>query len=305
MTDQSRCSSRWSLRPSGFGWAYAGLCLVVFLLAVNYGNNLVYGLCFLLIGLGLNALLLGYGNVKDIQVRFLRTEPAFAGESARFVFTASEPDGRDRWGLVLGSVAADSRSVFSLQSDGVSSVALDVATGARGRLVLSDLQLASRYPLGLARFRRLLSVDSALPTCLVYPAPKGAAPLPSPERASGREASVDASDPAGARAYRAGDSLSQIDWKASARSTEILTKEFDGGDRLPALWLDLATTPGEDLEAQLSLLCAWVLESQRHGLVFGLRLPGWEAEPAADRGHVMRCLRALALYGLSDAGGEA
>lgn len=52
------------------------------------------------------------------------------------------------------------------------------------------------------------------------------------------------------------------------------------------------------IEERLSRLCAMVLEAERRGLGYGLRLPGREIEPGRGGEHMGRCLKELALYGL-------
>ncbi len=49
------------------------------------------------------------------------------------------------------------------------------------------------------------------------------------------------------------------------------------------------------VEARLSRLCAWVLQADRLGLDYGLRLPGNEVRPGSGEAHKRRCLEALAL----------
>lgn len=272
------------------------MTLVTFLLAVNYGNNLVYGLCFLLVGLALVALFLGYRNFSGLSLRFLGAQPVFGGQSITFRFAVATSSHRDHWGLRLTCPDRDAWTDFHLVPGGDDEVGLPVPSEGRGLLSLSRLRLASRFPLGLIEYRLDLPQGAVAPTCLVYPALNGDPTLPEPHASTGFQALPEATDPAGARPYSAGDPVSWIDWKASARSMSLMTKEFDGGDRRPALWLDFEMTAGSDLEDRLSQLCAWVVEAQRHGVSFGLALPGFRSDLAADRRHVAACLRALALY---------
>ena len=51
---------------------------------------------------------------------------------------------------------------------------------------------------------------------------------------------------------------------------------------------------GADTEARLSRLCAWVLQADRIGARYGLRLPGREIAPDEGPNHRQRCLEALA-----------
>jgi uncharacterized protein (DUF58 family) len=81
-----------------------------------------------------------------------------------------------------------------------------------------------------------------------------------------------------------------------ARSEDMLTKQFTG-EAAAELWLDWARLPQLPVEQRLSRLAGWVLEAERSGAQYGLRLPG--VEIAAGRGELQRaaCLQALALYG--------
>jgi uncharacterized protein (DUF58 family) len=87
-----------------------------------------------------------------------------------------------------------------------------------------------------------------------------------------------------------------VAWKAVARSQKMLTKQFSG-EAASELWLDWAALPAAlDLEARLSRLAGWVLQAERLGALYGLRLPGFEVPPSHGESHSAACLRALALY---------
>jgi hypothetical protein len=61
------------------------------------------------------------------------------------------------------------------------------------------------------------------------------------------------------------------------------------------LWLDFAQVGLADREARLSRLTAWVLQADKLGVDYGLRLPGRQVAPGAGEAHKRRCLEALAL----------
>ena len=61
------------------------------------------------------------------------------------------------------------------------------------------------------------------------------------------------------------------------------------------LWLSPERTGLQDPEARLSRLTAWVLEAERLGLDYGLRLPHTEIAPDNGIAQRQRCLQALAL----------
>ena len=104
-------------------------------------------------------------------------------------------------------------------------------------------------------------------------------------------------DFSGTRPYQTGESQRHVDWRAVARGQPLLIKQFSGaGSR--RLWLEYADVSMlPDVEARLAQLSQWIVESEREGFAYGLRLPGFEAEPARGHTHYHQCLRALALFG--------
>ncbi|MCW8182113.1 DUF58 domain-containing protein, partial [Verminephrobacter eiseniae] len=103
----------------------------------------------------------------------------------------------------------------------------------------------------------------------------------------------------GVRAYRRGDPLKLVVWKKAAKSLASGSGDLLSRDapqiRRHELWLDLAQAALPDPEARIARLTAWVLQADRMGLNYGLRLPGGQIAPGAGAAHRRRCLEALAL----------
>jgi uncharacterized protein (DUF58 family) len=107
---------------------------------------------------------------------------------------------------------------------------------------------------------------------------------------------VAGSEMEGVRAWRRGDALRQVAWKKFAKAGELVSR--DTGSSVSAeLVLDWAAarTPAGDPEARIARLTAWVLEADRLGAAYGLRLPGREFPPAQGDAHRRALLGALAL----------
>jgi len=98
------------------------------------------------------------------------------------------------------------------------------------------------------------------------------------------------------RSHQLSDSPRHVAWKAVARGSEMLTKQFAG--RADArLWVDWELlNPSLDSERRISRLTGWVLDAEAQGLSYGLRLPGLEIAPGHGDVHCSACLKALALY---------
>jgi uncharacterized protein (DUF58 family) len=103
----------------------------------------------------------------------------------------------------------------------------------------------------------------------------------------------------GVRAWRRGDTLRQVVWKKVARSGEMVSRQTAGSGR-QQLCLDWAAAAppgrGNDVEARLSRLAAWVLLAEREGLNYSLRLPGRELPTGHGDAQRRAALDMLALW---------
>jgi uncharacterized protein (DUF58 family) len=281
--------------PSRAGFFF-GCCLLVMLIAaINFENNLSYGLTFLLATLFIVATLHTYANLSGLTIRALRAEPAFSGQQSDFHLMIERSKQRKHIALYL-KWPTSSDALVSLVADDSVKVQLHMAVDQRGWFNPGRLLLESTYPLGLLRCWTWIDLDLH---ALVYPRPLGSADLPGLASATpgGAAAMVIGNDDFyGFRNYRKGDSLRQVHWKGLAKGQGVLTKQYTAyADR--SVWLDWEMFPGTGTEQRLSHLCHWVLEFDLRRDEYGLRLPGVVIEPAVGEKHRDRVLKELALYG--------
>ena len=284
--------------PTGYGYVFAIILIVLFLWAVNYNNSMGFALTFLLAATAMNAMWRSNVNLVGLTLHPVRVEPVFAGHEARFGYRVENPDRQPRYAVVLTLPGSSSQS-GNLSGRGSELYTLTLAAERRGYLRPGRLRIDTRFPLGLFEAWSWVTFDQR---CLVYPAPVGQQSLPSgqqSEAGSGGETGSGSEDYAGLRSYAPGDSPRHVAWKAAARDDNLLVKRFTG-QASPDLWLDWAAVAAADTEARLSQLCRWVLQADRQGRDYGLRLPGVTIEPASGERHYRRCLEALALYGKRD-----
>ena len=283
------------LLPTVTGMGFALLLALLLLVGLNYDNNLVLFLAFLLAGLGLNALLATWQQLQGLTVTAEAGEPDFAGGQVRYPLRLTAPAPERRLLLRLGDAA---EVVVPALSPGTSRrILLTAPARRRGCQRAGLLRIASTHPLGL--FRAWSRIDLAS-GALVWPRP-AISQLPLPFEAGGGHGDgvtgSQASEPldfAGHRPWRRGDSLRAVDWKALAREQGLLTKLFDSGVHQEC-WLDPRLAPETDPEARLSRLCAWLLEAERRCIPTGLRLPGRLIPPGTGERHRLQCLEAMAL----------
>ncbi|MGH8630372.1 MAG: DUF58 domain-containing protein [Burkholderiales bacterium] len=288
--------------PTRQGFLFSLLLVIMLLGAVNYTNSMAYLLTFLLGSVFMVCMLHTYRNLRGLIIKVTDAEPVFAGEVAAFPLLFDNRPGYER-------TAVQAR-VRRARRDTANAIDVDLAAGElhrtlakaevgrRGIFTLDRLMFETRFPLGL--FRSWAYLDKA-PRCVVYPRPEGPLPLPATEEfeaenQTGRRPGTD--DFTGFRAYRAGDSMRSIDWKAFARERGLFAKRFTGaGARRLALRWD-ATPARAGTEARLSQLCRWVLDAERQGWQYALDIPGRFVDHGSGPGHRNTCLEALARNGL-------
>lgn len=275
------------LRPTAPGvfWLLAILALLAS--AINYGNNLIFALAFLLLALWLQTAWQCRRHLRRLVWRGNVPVAVFAGET--LVVDGRVGNGHaDAW----VTLAADSRSGPPADFDpqGETTASLALPAGTRGACRIAGLRLVSRWPFGLWQASRPLPAARAL----VYPHPAGEQPLPTSDpRHAHRQAATD--DYQGLRAYAPGDAPRRINWRVYGRSGELAVNRFDGGSGGDALRLDWERTAG-DVETRLSQLTAWLLAAEQAGSEYALRLPGFARPPGHGAGQRSACLEALALF---------
>lgn len=289
------------LLPTRHGMLFAGVLLVMLVGSVNYALNLGYALTFLLGAMAATSVLHAFRTLAGLSVDVRAPQAVFAGEPATFEIRIAAPAGADRHSI--GVVFAEgSAALLDCPAAGEALTHLQVEAPRRGRHWPGRMTVFTRYPLGLVYAWSYVEPDRSV---VVYPRPEfPAAPFPAADEGAGareRRAGGD-DDFSGLRPWRTGESTHRIAWKAVARGSGLLAKQFEG-ESGHDLWLDWYRLPANlPLEAKLSRLARWAVDAEAGGLAFGLRLPGIAIEPADGRAHRDRVLCALALF---DAGAFA
>lgn len=281
--------------PTGYGVFFGVLVFVMLLGSLNYNNNLALMLTFLLGGILLIAPVHTYRNLAGIRAVSCHAPPVFAGQTAHFSLLLANPGDRAR--SAVRALNGDDEDRVNLAADGEGRLALARPARRRGRLGAGRIRVFTEFPLGLFHAWSWLDEPGAT---VVYPRPAPAGtPLPQAQDGARRGPSREEDDEfSGIRDYRPGDPARLIAWKALARTGELKSKVYtsQAGDEL---WLDFHRAPGADAEQKLSVLTRWVLDAEAAGMRYGLRLPDASIEPGRLGKHRDRCLRALALSGLT------
>ncbi|MDB5885333.1 MAG: hypothetical protein JWR74_1504 [Polaromonas sp.] len=298
--------------PTRPGWMLFLTLAVLLVASINYQLNLGYLLTFLLAGTALVGMHVCHGTLRGLALHLTAPAAQYAGANTSFDIQLTNARRSVRHGIglsVLDPQAAGRQqgagrhwAWTDVPAQGSSTVQVAFTPLRRGLHRLPTLTAETRFPLGTFR---VWTVWRPAAQVLVYPAPEpGPPPLPSGEPRSQGAGNAPRAQSSGefdgVRGYRRGDPLKHVLWKKAAKAGEqggesagLVVRDHQQAQH-HELWLDIRQAGTLSAEQGLSRLCAWVLQADRLGLRYGLRLPAAEISPASGEAHKRRCLEALA-----------
>lgn len=276
------------------------LVLAAGIVAVNSGNNLLYlVVASLLAAIALSGLL-GHHNLRQVGVRLIAPDEAWAG---RPVSVRAELLNRRRrlpaFLLALGEKpGAPAGTVLEIPPGERAEVALTLTFPTRGVQPWPAHAVTSEFPFGLIRRGGWVRPPG---NCLVYPSPL-AVPWEMAEAAE-REGQVQSrrglgvgGDYRGQRDYVPGDSFSRVQWSSWLRLRRLHTKEFET-EGAPTAVYRFDAMPGPGTEERLGQLTWLVRAGLRRDRSVGLVLPGQTIPPGSGSTHRRKLLESLARFG--------
>jgi uncharacterized protein (DUF58 family) len=279
---------RWRLTILGYGYALGAV--VVFLMALNFSNNLLFTYSFLLVAIVLVNIFMARANIKEVAATVGHVQPGYLGDSYSFHVNLYTEQ-RQVFGLFLRTDDALQPSKH-IDLATANNVAFEhqLAATVRGAIAAQPLIVRSRWPFGLIEVSRKVAT---LPANLVYPKPERLADAPEQCVENSELQRHEPEVLEGVRAYQSSDSPKRIHWQAFAKTDSLQVKDFSGGagnaSKLLS-WHELKLP----YEQRLNCLCYWLLFYQRQGLAIGLQLPRQTISPKIAKGQLEQCLSALA-----------
>ncbi|RZJ17306.1 MAG: DUF58 domain-containing protein [Haliea sp.] len=292
--------------PTRPGLMLALTLMVLLVASINYQLNLGYLLTFLLAGSAVIGMHVCHGTLRGLVMNLIAPHAQYAGAAAIFDVKLSNTRHATRHGIGVRVLPPPGREVepqwtwTDVPAQGSSTVQVAFTPARRGLHRLPALTAETRFPLGTFR---VWTVWRPAAQVLVYPAPeRQPPPLPAGEPRNGAASAAARVQSSGEfdsiRSYRRGDPLKLVMWKKAAKADEqgngLVVRDAQQAQR-HELWLDFVQTGSLDTEARLARLCAWVLQADKLGLSYGLRLPGVQIKPSSGEAHKRICLEALAL----------
>jgi uncharacterized protein (DUF58 family) len=284
---------------------FAGLLFVLgamWYAASSQNNTAVYLLFFALTAILLVSIPHTLINLAGVTVTLESVHPAFVGQEVCLPLEIMNDSRATRHGieLTLSGSNSERKRIDYIPADRAARVTLRFPARQRGEHNVGTLCLTSAYPLGFIRFLKKFAPSQ---TYIVYPKPAGDVRLPSSfvNWRDGRPLTElgEGDDFAGVREYVHGESQRHVDWRAVARGQPLMTKQF-AAEAEGVVYLDFSALHFANVEERLSQLALWIIEAERGGRPYGLRLPGTEIPPAIGQPHFHQCLRALSLFQVNE-----
>jgi uncharacterized protein (DUF58 family) len=296
---------RLRLSLTGLGVQYLLALLAVGAFSVNTGNNLLYLVFSMLLGLFLVSGILSRRALQGLQVAGLEEGNLFARVRGGLRLRLKD-GGRGRirgleLHLVLEDGLVEPGFLGAANRTGETPVVLHVRAGQRGWTRLRSLELRTRFPFGLLEKSRFLDLDQRL---LILPHPRTPPARPVHWRDQGQRSLTQAgsSSAEGTRPLRQGDPPGRVHWKRTAQRGQPWVRTFE--DERPLglhLRLDLSEwAPGRPFERELERLSGTILQARLQKRTISLDLHGPDGIREI-RGHTA-CWRALAQAAASGTG---
>ena len=281
------------------GGLFALLLAITFIAGINYGNNLVLGLCFYLASVWLISFHVTFAHISGLQVELLEVTMAEVGapvwvtlqvrnsgrqprRQLRFGFDQPSPLWDDAASEGKNDKAASTKQdshtdtqVLLPRIDNEHIIRLPIYTNQRGELELPRLQIKTVYPLGIMR---AWSYVYFARKAWVYPKPLAFDWQPqylaarNDDLPTGGQYTQGQDDFDRLDNYIEGESLARVSWAHVARGQGMFTKHFADpiGHEQHLAYDDM---PAAHHEQKLSQMAYGVMMLGQSQLPFQMQLP--------------------------------
>ncbi|WP_296243556.1 MULTISPECIES: hypothetical protein [unclassified Psychrobacter] len=293
------------------GMLFAVLLIITFIAGINYGNNLVLGLCFYLVSVWLISFHVTFAHISGLKIQLLEVTMAEAGAPVWVTLQIKNDSRQPRRQLLFGfeqsSLKQTSKkpnkkpnkkyhkeyksnannqeianqsfvsqgSVLVTRLENEQTIQLPIQTNHRGQLELPRLIIKTVYPLGIMR---AWSYVYFARTAWVYPKPEEFdwqtqyAIASQEDLPTGGQYRQGQDDFERLDNYIEGESLARVSWGHVARGQGMFTKHF--ADPVGhEQTLDYADMPAAHHEQKLAQLAYGAITLGQLGVPFNMRLP--------------------------------
>lgn len=265
------------------GMIFVAATLVVGAAALNTSNNLLYMVLAAMLAALLLSGFLSSVNFKALEAQIRVPERCHAGEP--FTLSAGVRNRKKLFASLSIEIAPPTKSpcrfaphYVPLVRPGTLETGIVTATlPSRGRWKMERIDVRSRYPFGFISKGRSFGVDAEI---VAYPALLSAdairLTLPDLLGTAERFARGNGMDLYGFREYVSTDSARLVDWKASARTAGLKTREYAAEESQRILIeLDRFAEPGPEFERLVSEAASAAVHLVRNGAEVTLATDEW------------------------------
>lgn len=284
--------------PTRIGWYYLLILVALFAIAVKFDNQPAFMMLFILVAVGLVAMIYTHNNVIGLKLSSKTSRNVFVGEPAIFPVCVHNESVKPRSAVWL--ICSGFHQLLHLSANESQSFDIKLPSVQRGYLNCDPVNLSSQFPIGVffCWTKRFVSEQR----CLVYPQPLDIIAFPQDGRQAGKQEAkthgrLGAEDYAGMKSYQAGDRLRDIHWPSLAKTNKLVSIQYENQSNSSAniSWFNIPER--FNLEDKLSQLCFWVMEAEKTGLRYQLEMPNHTIEFDNGLSHYHECLSVLALWG--------
>lgn len=284
--------------PSGRGFMFLGLIIVLILTAATYNNNLIFILAFFLFSIFFVSMLQTHYNMKGVRLIYVGCEETFQGDSMSLLFHLIQKRARLKKAL---RIRVRSKKFTTLRGayeelrphEAVRAARVEVLAWKRGRHPVPEIVVETFYPLGVFRAWKIFRPQGEI---VIYPRAANPRPLESSFSELGENEQGLRNTPDGdfgeLKNYLPGESYHQIAWKHYARTGELYTKVHWGSEHRHYV---IPWAPGkEGIEKYLEQMSGWIKQATDENASFEMETENVKIEPGQGYEHARQCWRALA-----------
>lgn len=283
--------------PNKIGWLYLVFLILLFITGINYQNNLILSVGFIMVSVLITTIVATYQNLSSLIIKTSACDNVFVGDFVALPVTFENINKANKRGLMVGFEQSPCQLVPAIERE--QRVNLLFRPSERGLLSVPRIKLYSVFPMGLFMCWSWLRLEF---NGLVYPKP-----VDFPFRMSAGEAGdqdhsktlisgMDEFD--GLRSYQKGDSMKRVAWRQFAKTQQLMTKHYSDL-QADERCLDWYALTGIDVELRLKILAGWVVDCHKQQCQYSLKLPHKIIEQNSGESHFRYCLKELALFGLA------
>lgn len=283
--------------PTRIGWYYSLILIALFAIAVKFDSQAAFMMLFILIAVGLIAMVYTHNNVIGLGLSAQPGNAIFVGEHACFKLTVHNSSNKSRNAVWL--LSSGLQQLVNINANQQETYELKFPTYQRGYFYCEKATLTSHYPIGV--FFCWTRRYEPQQRCLVYPQPLDLIPLPMDHASSGKQSAKShiqpgAEDFAGMKNYQPGDRIRDVHWPSLAKTNKLITRQYESQNNssINLSWFTLPSTMS--VENRLSQLCYWVVNAEQQELRYQLEMPNHTIEYGNGRSHYHDCLTVLALW---------